>query len=142
MFKFHTLKHFFTKPMHSNTEICQLPDFSQRSQTVCYTADFSTTFLYILKTKTFCTSHHKTISEHPRIQEFLLYFAKNFCDFRQKREKRLYPAGSSCACACLWPDVTCTVKHLTKFTDFFETQCWQPCHNTPLYIFYSRPSSV
>ena len=31
----------------------QLPDFSLRSQTFCYTADFSTTFLYILKTKTF-----------------------------------------------------------------------------------------
>ena len=32
---------------------CQLPDFSLRSQTFCYTADFSATFLYILKTKTF-----------------------------------------------------------------------------------------
>ena len=32
---------------------CQLPDFSLRSQTFCYTADFSTTFLYMLKTNTF-----------------------------------------------------------------------------------------
>ena len=32
---------------------CQLPDFSLRSQTFCYTADISTTFLYMLKTKTF-----------------------------------------------------------------------------------------
>ena len=35
---------------------CQLSDFSQRSQTFCYTANFSTTFFYIFlkfKTKTF-----------------------------------------------------------------------------------------
>ena len=32
---------------------CQLPDFSLRSQTFRYTADFSTNFLYMLKTKTF-----------------------------------------------------------------------------------------
>ena len=32
---------------------CQLPDFSLRSQTSCYLADFSTTFLYLPKTKTF-----------------------------------------------------------------------------------------
>ena len=29
---------------------CQLIDFSLRSQAFCYTADFSTTFLYMLKT--------------------------------------------------------------------------------------------
>ena len=39
----------FSIPQHG----CQLPDFSLRSQTFCYTADFSTTFLYMLKTKTF-----------------------------------------------------------------------------------------
>ena len=32
---------------------CQLPDFSLRSQTFCYTADFLLLFLYMLKTKTF-----------------------------------------------------------------------------------------
>ena len=38
----------------NNTSIlqgCQLPDFSLRSQTFCYTVAFSTTFLYMLKTK-------------------------------------------------------------------------------------------
>ena len=33
----------------------------------------------------FYTSHHKTTSKHPRIQEFWLYFAKSFCEPIQKR---------------------------------------------------------
>ena len=36
-----------------STQGCQLLDFSLRSQTFCYTADFFTTFLYMLKTETF-----------------------------------------------------------------------------------------
>ena len=36
---------------------CQLPDFCLRSQTFCYIADFSTTFLYLLKAKTFFAYH-------------------------------------------------------------------------------------
>ena len=79
---------------------CQLPDFSLRSQTFCYTADFSATFFYIcLKPRLFGTSHYKTTSKHLKIQEFLLYFAKKFCNFRQKQEKRPHPTGSFCAWA-------------------------------------------
>ena len=41
----------------------QLTDYSLRSQTFCYTADLSTTFLYMLKTKTFLhipsQNHHQ-----------------------------------------------------------------------------------
>ena len=69
----------------------------------------------------FCTSHHKTTSKHPRIQEFWLYFAKIFSDPRQKQEKRPHPAGSSCVWAGLWLEVT-----VAMFSDVFETQCWQP----------------
>ena len=36
-----------------STQGCQLLDFSLRSQTFCYTADFFTTLLYMLKTETF-----------------------------------------------------------------------------------------
>ena len=49
---------------------CQLPDFSLRSQTFCYSADFLLPFDICLKPRLFCTSHHKTTSKHPRIQEF------------------------------------------------------------------------
>ena len=58
-----------------------------------------------LKQRIFCTSYHQTTSKHPRIQELLLYFAKDICDPRQKQEKRHHPAGSSCACAGIWPVV-------------------------------------
>ena len=51
-----------------NFQGCQFPDFSLRSQAFCYTANFSTTFLYLLKIKTFFgASHHKTIRQQPRI---------------------------------------------------------------------------
>ena len=56
-----------------------------------------------LKPRLFHTSHYKIISKHLSIKEFWLYFAKNFGDLEQKREKRRQPAGSSCAWACLWP---------------------------------------
>ena len=46
---------------------CQLRHFSLKSQTICYTADFPTTFLYMLKTPACFTSLHKTTSKHPRI---------------------------------------------------------------------------
>ena len=36
-----------------NRQGSQLPDFSLRSVTFCYTVDFSTTFFYIMKAKTF-----------------------------------------------------------------------------------------
>ena len=78
-----TLKNLHCNYFGKQNRGCQLPDFSLRSPTFCYTADFSTTFLYMLKTKTFCASHHKTTSKHPRIQKFWIYFAKNFCDPRQ-----------------------------------------------------------
>ena len=52
-------------------------------------------FFYIcLKPRLFRTSHHKTTSKHPRIQEFWVYFAKNFFNSRQKQEKRPHSAGS------------------------------------------------
>ena len=65
-------------------------------------------FLYMLKTKTFCTSHHKTTSNHPRIQDFR--------DFRQKPEKRSHSVGSSCAGP--WPAVTLTLSTSQSFQTF------------------------
>ena len=103
-------------------QCCQFPDFSLRSQTFCYTADFSTNFYTCLKPRLFWISYHKTTSKHSRIQEFRLYFAGNFCDFRQKRDKHPHSAGSSCAWAGLQPAITC----FQKFPDFLKTQCWQP----------------
>ena len=99
-------------------------EFSLRSQTFCYTADFSTTFLYLLKTKTFCISHHKTTSKHPRIQEFWLYFAKKIVIL----EKNGKAPSSSCLLLYLGMPMACSntyVKHFEKFPDFFKTQCWQ-----------------
>ena len=83
---------------------CQLSDFSLRSQSSCYTADISTTFLNILKTKTFL---HIPSQNH---QQFWLYFAKRFCDFRQRREK--HPTQLVCGNAY--------VKHFAKFPDCFD----------------------
>ena len=100
---------------------CQLPDFSLRSQTFCYTADFSTTFYICLKPRLFWTSHHKTTSKHHRIQEFGLYFAKFFCDFRQKRRKRSHPSGSFCAWAGLWPTGTRMLSTLQSFQTFLKS---------------------
>ena len=75
----------------------QLPDFSLRSQTFLLYCKLFYYFLYILKTKTFCAFHHKTTSKYPKIQKFWHSFAKYFCDFKQKWEKRPNQAGSSCA---------------------------------------------
>ena len=100
---------------------CQLPDFSLRSETFCCTADFSTTFFYIcLKPRLFCKSHYKTTSKHPRIQDFWLYFAKKFCNFRQKQEKCPYPVGSFCAWAGLWPAITHTLSTFRSFQTFWK----------------------
>ena len=76
------------------TQGCQLPDFSLRSQTFYYTADFSATFLYMLKTETFfahtitkclnqeffCKSHHKTTSKQ-----------KKFCDLTPDKNWKSAP---------------------------------------------------
>ena len=67
---------------YMRTQGCQLPDFSLRSQTFCYIADFSTTFYICWKLRLFCISHHKTTSKHPKTQKFRLYFAKTFCNFK------------------------------------------------------------
>ena len=72
----------------------------------------------MLKAKTFCASHHKTTSKHPGIQKFQLYFAKDFCDPKQKREK--HPAGSSCAWAGLWPAIKRTLRTSQIFYTFFK----------------------
>ena len=99
---------------HTERRGCQLPDFSLRSQIFCYTAVFSTTFLYMLKTRLFFTSQHKTTSKHHRIQECWLYFAKGFCDPPQTETgKHPHPAGSSCAWHAYHD------KHFAKFPDFF-----------------------
>ena len=111
----------------SRVQGCQLPDFSLRFQSSCYTADFSTTFIYIcLKPRHFCTSHHRTTSKHSRIQEFWLYFAKKFCDPRQKREKSPHLAGSSCAWAGPWPRVTCTLSTSRSFQTFLKHNFGNP----------------
>ena len=78
---------------------CRVVNFHLRLFVILQT--FFTTFYICLKPRLSCTSYHKTTNKHLRIQKFWLYFAKKFCDFRQKREKRPYPAGSSCAWAGL-----------------------------------------
>ena len=95
----------------------QLLNFSLRSQTFCYTADFSTTFFYIyVKPRLVCTSYHKTTSKHPRIQEFWLYFAKKISKTSDRNRKssptQLTPSVPM-ACGNAY------VKHFTKFPDFF-----------------------
>ena len=77
-------------------------------------------FLYMLETKTFLQSHHKTTSKPPRIQKILLYFTKDFCDSKQNREKRPHPAGSSCAWTGLWHVVKCTLSTSRSFQTFFK----------------------
>ena len=108
----------------SSRYCCELPVFSLRSQTFCYAAEFSTTFLYMLKTKTFL--HHKANSEHPKIQEFELYFVKNFCNSRKKRTKRPHPTGSSCAWAGLRPAVTRTLSTSRSVQTFFKHNVGNP----------------
>ena len=78
-------------------------DFSLRSQTFCFTADFFTTFYICLKPRLFAhpitkclkprlfsTSHHKIISKHPRIQESWLYFAKKNFEMSDKNGKSAF----------------------------------------------------
>ena len=54
--------------------------------------------LYMLKTKTFL---HIPSQNHQqstlKFKNFDYILQEKFCDFRQKREKRPHPAGSSCA---------------------------------------------
>ena len=119
----------------SGNQGCQLPDFNLRSQTFCYTADFSTTFLYMLKTMTFCTSYHKTTSKHPRIQEFWLYFEKKFRVSKQKREKCPHLAGSSCAWAGLWLAITRTLSTSRSFQTFLIHNVGNPGGNESIIYF-------
>ena len=77
---------------------------------------FFTTFLYMLKTKTFCTPHHKTTGKHPRIKEFRLYFAKKNSVIPNKNGK------SATICMCLGRPMACgnaLVMHLAKFPQIF-----------------------
>ena len=88
---------------------CQFPDFSLRSRTFCYTAQFSATFSHMLFYQDFFS--HSTTKPPASTLEFKNFdsiLEKNFCDFRQKREKRPHPAGSR-SWASLWPAVTCTL---------------------------------
>ena len=97
---------------------CQLPDFSLRSQTFCHTADFSTTFLYMLKTKTFFA--HPITKPPASTLEF-----KNF-DFILRKNFVTLPSwllrwlGRPMARGNAYP------KHFTKFPHFFKTKFWQP----------------
>ena len=100
---------------------CQLPDFSLRSQTFCYIGDFSTTFLYLLKNQDFFAY---PITKPPastlKLKKIRLYFAKTFCDPRQKLGKRPHSTGSSCAWAGLWPAVRRTLSISRSFQTFLK----------------------
>ena len=48
----------------------QLPDFSLRSQTFCYTADFSTTFYIFLKPRLFAHSIIKPLASTLKFKNF------------------------------------------------------------------------
>ena len=106
---------------------CQLPDFSLRSQTFCYTADFSTTFLYMLKTKTFFFIFY-SITKPPastlklKILDFILQKLSVTPDknWESAPTQLVSPVpGQALACGNAY------VEHFAKFLDFFETQCWQ-----------------
>ena len=101
---------------------CQLPDFSLRSQTFCYTADFSTTyFLYMPKTM---TSLHSITKQPALTLEFHYFYSilqMNFCEPWQKREKRNFFTGTSCGRAGLWPVVTRTLSTSQSFQTFWDT---------------------
>ena len=128
----------------SFTQGCQLPDFGLRSQTFCYTADFTTTFLYMLKTKTFLHILSQNHQQAPRIEEFWLYFAKVFCDSRQKRKKSLHPVGSACAWSgtsrLFWNTMLATLLLLLMLVRylllFMHTRCFT------LLIYISGPSGL
>ena len=96
-------------------------------------------FLYMLKTKTFLHILSQTTSKHPKIQKFWLYFAKDFCDSKQKREQRFHPAGSYCAWAGLRPVVTRTLSTSRSFQTFFKHNVGNPEdeHNDTTYRFYN-----
>ena len=118
-------------PQHQG---CQLPDSSLRFQNICYTADFSTTFLYMPKIITFSHPIAKKSSKNPRIPVFLLYFSIRFLGAQtEKREDRPFSAGTSCAWAGRWPAVMRTLKHFAKFSDFLrhnfgnQQQPYSPC---------------
>ena len=87
---------------------------------------FPLLFFICLKSRLFCTFHHTTTSKQSRIQKFLLYFARKFCDSRQKREMRPHPAGSSCAWAGLWPAVTHTLSTSRSFQTFLKHNVGNP----------------
>ena len=110
---------------------CQLPDFSLRSQTFCYTADFSTTFLYMLQTKTFFA--HPITKPPASTLEFniLTLFCKKICDSRQKLEKHLHPAGSSCVWVGLWSAVTRTLSTSRRFQTFLKHNVGNPDRRPP-----------
>ena len=101
-------------------QVCQLPDVSQRSQTFCCTADFSTTFLYMLKTKTFLHIPTKPPASNLKFKNFDSICQKNFVT-RQKREKRSRSAGSSNVWAGLWPAATRTLSTSPSFKHFWNT---------------------
>ena len=76
----------------------QLPDFSLRSQTFCFTADF----LYACPISvTFSHSITKQPASTLEFQYFYSILQMNFCEPRQKREERPFSAGTSCAWAGL-----------------------------------------
>ena len=108
---------------------CQLPDFSLRSQTSGYTADFPTTFLYI---------YLKLWLFHFRSQNNLQYFYSilqiKFCEPRQKREERTFSAGTYCAWAGSWLVVTRTLSTLKSFQTFLRHNVGNPEQNfRPLF---------
>ena len=85
---------------------CQPPDFGLRSQTFCYTADFSTTFLYT--NQDFFT--HPITKPPASTLEFKNFDSILQIDFQTKTGKAPHPAGSSCACAGPWPAVMRTLS--------------------------------
>ena len=120
------LKKFRVQSCTGHYQGWQLPDFSLRSQTFCYTTDFSTTFLYMLKTKTLFA--HSMTKPQANILEF-----KNFDSILQQKNLWSWIFGKASSLSwlllCLGRPMASSyayLKHFTKFPDFFETQCWRP----------------
>ena len=100
------------------TQSCQLPDFNQRSQTLCDIVDFPTTLSYMPKTRTF--SH--PITKHPeRTLEFQYFYSVlQKIPWVQTKTKKV--PRSRCLFLLLGRPMACGnayVKHFAKFPDLF-----------------------